>query len=204
MPIAGKVGAVYISDTGTAPVPFTNEPTTDSGDHKRYQVTDPTCRYWALNVPIVVKVDGDVVAAGFVLEHAGGNVVFTEALASNAEVTVSGSALTLVQAGGLLSWSADLEADDLDATVFESGGWKEYIRGLIGWSGSAEAYWGDQRFFDNLGEIVLVKLYVDAGPSQRCFEGFALIKGVGIESNVTEIVTQSIDWTGIGPLYARV
>lgn len=203
MAIAGKVGAVYTSDRETAPVPFVDKPTTADAAYKRYQVTDPDCRYWAPDVPVTVKVDGGVVTTGFVLEGAGGFVVFDEAQDSEAVVTVSGSALTLVQAGGFFSWSVDLDGDDLEATTFESTGCKEFVRGLLGWSGSAEAYWGDRRFFDSLGEIVVLKLFVDAGASQKCLEGYALINGVGIEANVGEIVQQSIEWTGVGGLYPR-
>lgn len=204
MAVAGKVGAVYVSDRETAPVPFVDKPTTPDAERKRYQVTDPAFRYWAPDEPVTVKVDGDTVTTGFTLEGAGGFVVFDEAQDVEAVVTVSGSALTLTQAGGFFNWSIDLDGDDLDATTFESEGRKEFVRGLLGWSGSAEAYWGDRRFFDSLGEIVVVKLFVDAGASQKCLEGYALINGVGVEANVGEIVQQSIEWTGVGGLYPRL
>ncbi|HUM44876.1 MAG TPA: hypothetical protein PKI14_18175, partial [Fervidobacterium sp.] len=90
------------------------------------------------------------------------------------------------------------------ATTFESNGWKEFAQVLNGWSGSAEAYWGDKKFFDMLGEIVVVKLFVDAGASQRCVEGFAIINGDGIESATDQLVQESIDYTGVGPLYIRL
>lgn len=202
MAITGKVAAVYVSKPGAVPVIFTDEPTTNSGDSKRFQVTDPGCRYWARDEAITVKVDGTIVTTGFALEHAGGFVVFKEA--QSGPVTVSGKALSLSQAGGFFNWSLDLDADDLDATTFESGGKKEFVRGLLGWSGSAEAFWGDETFFESLGEIVAVKLFVDVGASQKCFEGFALIKGVGIEANVSEIIEQSVEWTGVGGLYPRL
>jgi len=202
--ITGKVGAVYVSDRETAPVPFVDKPTTPDAERKRYQVTDPAFRYWAPDEPVTVKVDGDIVATGFTLEGAGGFVVFDEAQGAETAVTVSGSALTIEQAGGFFSWSVDTDPDDLEATTFQSGGRKEFVRGLTGWSGSAEAYWGDQRFFEGLGEVVVLKLFVDAGTSQKCFEGYALINGVGVEANVGEIVQQSIEWTGVGGLYPRL
>jgi hypothetical protein len=117
---------------------------------------------------------------------------------------VSGKALTLIQAGGFFNWSIDGDADDAEATTFESGGWKEYKRALIGWSGSAEAYWGDTQFYDSLGKTVVVKLYIDAGPAQDCLEGFAIINGEGIENPVDGLVQESIDFTGTGPLYIRI
>ena len=204
MSIVGMTGAVYVSDVNTAPVSFLDEPCTGDAEYKRYQIDEEDYRYWDPSVPVLVEVNGSPVSTGFTLEHAGGFVVFDEALDELDEVTVSGDALTLKQAGGFFNWSIDGDADDADATTFESQGWKEYKRALVGWSGSAEAYWGNTQFFDSLGETVVVKLFVDAGPAQDCMEGFAIINGDGIENPVDGLVQESIDFTGTGPLYIRM
>ena len=204
MAISGRVGAVYVSDVGTAPVNFTDQATTDSGDHKRYQVTNAAYRYWPLDAAITVKKNGGVVSTGFTLERAGGYVVFDVANQPSDTITVSGQALTLVQCGGMFSWSADMKADLQDVTTFASGGWKENLVTLDGWSGSAEAYWGNRQFFDSLGEILVVKLFVDSGASQRCLEGHAIITSEGIEAAVDDIVKEKIEFEGVGPLYARL
>lgn len=204
MALSGKTGAVYVSDVGAAPVAFTDEATSADAQLKRYQVTDPTYRYWSLDAVITVKVNTVPVTTGFTLERAGGVVVFDSALDPLDVVTVSGSALTVIQAGGFFKWSIDPKGDDSAATTYESGGWKEFVRVLNGWAGSAEAYWGDGRFFDSLGEIIVVKLYMDAGASQRCFEGFALITTEGIETPTDGLVQDKIDFEGVGPLYPRL
>jgi len=204
MAITGMTGAVYVSDVDTAPVSFNDEPCTGDAEYKRYQIDEEDYRYWDPSVPVLVEVNGSPVSTGFTLEHAGGFVVFDEALDELDEVTVSGDALTLTQAGGFFNWSVDGDADDADATTFASGGWKEFKRALVGWSGSAEAYWGNTQFFDSLGETVVVKLFVDAGPAQDCMEGFAIINGDGIENPVDGLVQESIDFTGTGPLYIRM
>ncbi|MBC7340889.1 MAG: hypothetical protein H5U02_00285 [Clostridia bacterium] len=204
MAIAGKVGAVYVSDVNTAPVSFTNQATTPDATYRRYQVTNPTYRYWPLDAAITVKKNDVVITTGFTLERAGGYVVFDAPLLDTDVVTVSGQALTLVQCGGFFNWSVDMEAEDAEATTFASGGWKEYISTVKGWSGSAEAYWGDDSFFKSLGEIIVVKLFVDSGASQKCLEGFALINSEGIETAVDELVKESIDFEGVGPLYFRL
>jgi hypothetical protein len=204
MAITGMTGAVYVSDVNTAPVSFLDEPCTGDAEYKRYQIDEEDYRYWDPSVPVLVEVNGEPVAAGFTLEHAGGYIVFNSALDAGDEVTVSGKALTLIQAGGFFNWSIDGDADDAEATTFESQGWKEFARTLKGWSGSAEAYWGDEQFFDSLGETVVVKLYIDAGPAQDCLEGFAIINGEGIENPVDGLVQESIDFTGTGPLYIRM
>ncbi|MFY9189418.1 MAG: hypothetical protein WAO22_09225 [bacterium] len=204
MAITGMTGAVYVSDVNAAPVPFTDKPCTGDSEGKRYRIDDPDLRYWDPSAPVLLEVNGAPVATGFKLESAGGYVVFEDALSAGAEVTVSGQALTMVQAGGFFNWSIDGDADDEDATTFASGGWKEFVRTLNGWSGSAEAHWGDHRFFESLGKTVVVKLFTNAGEAQDCLEGYAIITGDGIESPVEGLVDESVDFTGTGKLYIRM
>jgi hypothetical protein len=204
MAVVGMTGAVYVSDVNTAPVSFSDKPCTGDAQRKRYQINDSDMRYWDPSTPVLVEVDGDTVSTGFTLEHAGGFVVFDTARDAEDEVTVSGKYLTLIQAGGFFNWSIDGDADDAEATTFASGGWKEFARTLKGWSGSAEAYWGDTQFFDSLGKTVVVKLFVDAGEAQDCLEGFAIINGDGIENPVDGLVQETVEFTGTGPLYLRL
>jgi hypothetical protein len=204
MAITGMTGAVYVSDVNTAPVSFSDKPCTGDTERKRYQINDTSLRYWDPTYPVLVEVNGSLVSTGFTLEHAGGFVVFDTARDAKDEVTVSGKYLTLIQAGGFFNWSIDGDGEDADATTFASGGWKEFARTLKGWSGSAEAYWGDEQFFDSLGKTVVVKLFVDAGPAQDCLEGFAIINGDGIENPVDGLVQETVDFTGTGPLYLRI
>ena len=203
MAMVGKVGAVYAS-TLDAPIVFTDEPTTNDTARKRYQISDASLRYWPPDADIIVELDAEVITTGFHLERAGGVVVFEEAQAVGAVVTVSGEALTVEPCGGFFNWSIDTEADTVDVTTFESEGWKEFAQTINGWSGNAEAFWGDDNFASKVGEIIVVKLFVDAGASQRCFEGFAVITGDGIEDTVEGIVNESIDLQGTGPLYVRI
>jgi hypothetical protein len=204
MAIAGMVGAVYVSDVNATPVSFNDEPCTGDAARKRYKIDDADLRYWDPGTPVLVEVGGVPVTTGFTLEYAGGYVVFDEARDVEEEITVSGSALTLIQAGGFFNWSIDCDGEDSEATTFKPGGWKEFVRTLKGWSGSAEAYWGDTQFYDSLGKTVVVKLFVDAGPSQNCLEGFAIINGDGIEAPVDGLVQETIDFTGTGQLYIRM
>lgn len=203
MAIAGKVGALYAS-TLDAPTAFTNEPTTNDVARKRYQITDITLRYWPPDEDIVVKRDGAVVTTGFHLERAGGVVVFNEAQDVDDTITVSGKAVVVEPCGGFFNWSIDMEAETVDITTFESEGWKEFAQTINNWSGSAEAFWGDDNFAAKVGSIMVVKLFVDSGASQRCFEGFAVITGDSVEVPHDDVVNESIDFQGTGPLYARL
>lgn len=206
MAITGMTGAVYVSDVNTAPVSFSGKECSavDDGARKQFLIDDGDLRYWDPDYPVLVEVDGVAVTTGFTLEPAGGFVVFDGAVGAGKDVTVSGKALTLVQAGGFFNWSVDGDGEDADATTFASGGWKEFKRALISWNGSAEAYWGDTQFFDSLGKTVVVKLFVDAGPSQDCLEGFAVITGDSVEAPVDGLVQETVDFTGTAPLYVRM
>lgn len=203
MPISGKVGAVYVSKVETAPVSFSDQATTASDGYTRYQVNNASYRYWPLDANITVKKNGNAITSGFTLERAGGYVVFASALQPTDTVTVSGTALTLVQCGGFFNWKVDTDADTAEVTTFASGGWKEFMQTVKGWSGTAEAYWGDDRFYQSLGETIVVKLFIDSGASQKCLEGFAVITGDEITTNTEEVVKESIKFQGVGPLYLR-
>ncbi len=203
MAIVGMVGAVYAS-TLDEPTAFADKPTTKDAERKRYQVTDATLRYWPLDQAITVKKNGTVITTGFSLERVGGVVVFATALTVEDVVLVSGKALTLKQCGGFFNWSIDTESDTEEVSTFGSNGWKEFEQTLNNWSGSAEAYWGDDNFIESVGELLVVKLFVDAGAAKQCLEGFAIISGDSIEAPVDGIVNESIDFQGTGPLYLRL
>lgn len=202
MAIAGMTGAVYVSDVNTAPISFTDEPCTSDVTRKRFQIDDTSLRYWSPNT-VTVEVEGIAVTSGFILESVGGIVVFEEARDIDDEVTVSGKALTLAQAGGFFNWNLDGDGEDVDATTFASEGWKEFVRTLKGWSGSAEAYWGDTQFFDSLGKTVVMQLFLGSGEDKTCLEGMAIINGDGVETPVEGLVQETVDFTGTGPLYIR-
>jgi hypothetical protein len=202
MAIAGMTGAVYVSDVNTAPISFTDEPCTGDVTRKRFQIDDTSLRYWSPNT-VTVEVEGIAVTSGFILESVGGIVVFEEARDIYDEVTVSGKALTLAQAGGFFNWNLDGDGEDVDATTFASEGWKEFVRTLKGWSGSAEAYWGDTQFFDSLGKTVVMQLFLGSGEDKTCLEGLAIINGDGVETPVEGLVQETVDFTGTGPLYIR-
>lgn len=201
MALAGKVGAVHVQ-TSAAPVAFVDEATTGDAAKKRYTINNAAKRYWDKNTAITVKKNAVVQTSGFTIEYAGGVVVFDVALTTEA-ITVSGSSLTVAQAGGFFNWSADLGAEMSDVTTFASNSWKEHIPTIKEFSGSAEAYWGDDTFFNKLGMEVVVVLYADAGSAKIRFEGFAIIIGDSIETSVDAVIQESINFQGVGPLYYR-
>lgn len=202
MAISGKVGAVF-AQTATAPGAFVDAATTANATYTRYTITDATKRYLDKSQSITVKKNGVAQTTGFTVENPGGVVVFSAPLLATDVVTVSGSALTVAQAGGFFTWSLEPEQDLQDVTTFASGGWKENELTLRGFKGSAEAFWGNGDFFNRLGQEVVVVLYVDSGASKNRYEGFGIISADGVEANVEDIIKESVEFTGVGQLYYR-
>lgn len=206
MAISGKLGAVFVQ-ADAAPVSFSNEPMADTGDGKTWRITDASKAYWAPDFPALVEVSDDDITYSPAPDHRielGGHVVFAESQAGRF-VRVSGQAVTLEQAGGFYNWSLDLEGDDEDATTFASAGWKEFRPTLKGFSGSAEAYWGERRMFDALqsGESLILAFYVERGASLTRFEGLGIITGDNIDGPVDGIVAEQVNIKGTGPIYYR-
>lgn len=201
MALHGMMGAVYVQ-TSDAPIAFTDEATTADATLKRYTIADGTKRYWDKNTDVVVKKNNNTISTGFHIEHAGGAVVFDDALLVTDVVTVSGKCVTIAQAGGMFNWSLDLAVDTQEKTTFQSGEWREFETTMVSFTGSAEAYWGDDQFFQLLGEEMIIVLYVDKdGPA--AYEGYAIFNGDGITTDVNELIQEEIEFTGVGPICYR-
>lgn len=203
MALSGKLAGVAVQDLNGAPVPFFNAETTDSGDHKRYQITDSEKQYVDPNSVVTVKVNGIPAGSGYTFEYAGGYVEFDTPLEETDVVTISGKYLALIDAGGMYSWTIDTEATIEDVTTFASNGNKEFISIITGWSGKAEGYWGDKRFQEAIGLLAAIKFYLDKGPSKRCLEGFAILKASSVEIPANSVVKENIEIQGVGGLYFR-
>ena len=102
------------------------------------------------------------------------------------------------------NWSMDLEADDIDVTSFDSNGWKEYIAGSRGWSGSFE---GNCVPDDTEGQGALILAWVNSQNVELqldvnediSFSGSAMIT-LSMEAAVDDKVSFSCDFQGSGEL----
>lgn len=209
MAITGMTAAVYIPSPNESS-PFTAiSCISSSPDNRRYRVTQSSAYYWDQDTPIKVEISEDSgpfqeIKSGFKLEHVGGFIVFDVAKDPSVfEVQVSGKAYTLSQSGGFFNWSVDFDADDVETNAFINDGWKTFQRVLLGWSGSAEAFWGDTTFYDLLGTKMIIQLFISKGTSLDRLEGYVILSGEGIETPVEGLVEESISFTGTGPLYLR-
>jgi hypothetical protein len=207
MAISGVVGAIYKAQgTSTA---FSAEAMTNSGDNMRYAITNAAKAYWDNTAAVTVEKSTNgggswaAVTTGFTIEYAGGNIVFT-ASQGTALFRTGGKYLTAAAIGGGFNWKCDVEADMLECTTFASAGWKEYVPGLGGFSGSFEKYWLDGTTFADIGnDTLILVLYVDAGASKLRYEGYAEIKTDSLETPNDDLVKTSVDFQGSGKLYYR-
>lgn len=200
MPIAGKLGAVYVTDGITSSVAFTDEVTNASADNKRYIIAASTKKYWDDSAAVTVKKNGTVVSSGYSIEYAGGVVVFNTALTEEDVVTVSGKYFTVNQCATFFNWKLDTETDLKEVTTFSSNGWKEYLATISGWSASAEGYYADSKYAGLLGKRILLVLYVDSTSNKR-YEGYILLKKNSIQEAVDDVVKESVDLQGTGQIY---
>lgn len=201
MAISGAIGAIYKA-SGTSAT-FTNAPMTNTGDNKRYKITDATKAYWDTTAALTVKVDGVTVTSGFTVEYAGGNVVF-DASQGASVVTVTGKSFTVAAIGGGYNWSVDIESELVECTDFNSSGFKKYTPITSGFSGSFETYWSSGENFSELGnQLLVLVLYTDNTANKNRYEGYAIISANNVENPVDGLVTDNCDFTGTGKLYYR-
>jgi predicted secreted protein len=104
------------------------------------------------------------------------------------------------------NWSIDIEADMLETTNFDTSGWKTYIAGLKGWSGSFEAEWkvstdttGQKALQDALLGGTTVSLVLDVNGTNN-YAGSAFISTESVSTPVDDVITVSFDYQGTAAL----
>lgn len=179
---------------------FTDIPTVPDATGTRFVIESLDMRYWSKNHDVVVKVNGNVVASGYKVEHAGGFVTFDSP--PGGVVTVSGKYLQMHQVGGCFNWSLEQVSDTREATKYNSGGWREHKQSLNSFVATAKAYWVDADWIRDLGQEVILVLYTDAYNDVR-YEGFAIVNEDSIEKTAGRIVEETIGFYGQGPIFYR-
>lgn len=120
----------------------------------------------------------------------------------NGAVYIDATGGTPAEAADVQSWSLDIGADALDVTAFDDSGWRTFVAGLKGYTGSIEAKWNysdanQKDFWDNFGASIDFKLYLDEA-NTKYFSGTAIVTGVNPKVSVdgTADVTYNIQGTG--------
>ena len=102
MPLAGKVGAVFLQ-TEEQPDSFIKEATTANAQRNAYTIENEECRYLDKNSTVTVYMNDEVITGGYEVQHLGGVIIFSSPLEPEDEVTVSGKSVQVDQAGGFLA-----------------------------------------------------------------------------------------------------
>lgn len=98
------------------------------------------------------------------------------------------------------SWSVSIEADTLEYTSFDSGGWKDMMGSLKSWSGSIEGFADTtQTASIAVGDEVTLVL-VEGGTGSKTYTGSAIVTSKSVDASTAELVTVSFDFTGSGIL----
>ena len=200
MATSGAIGALYIQSD--IPTTFTNEATTTNANYTIYKITNAVKRYWDKNTAIVVKKNGTTITSGFNIEYAGGRIVFTTPNIITDAITVSGKYIPVSQSAGIFNWTLDSETELADVTTFASNGNKEFLSTINSYTVSADGYYGDETFFNNLSKEIVIVLYVNATGDDR-YEGFGIVNSSSIEVNFDGVINELIEITGVGQIYYR-
>lgn len=211
--IHGKSARV-LKQTGTANV-FTQQAMTNTGNNKRYKITNATHAYFDPTAAVTVEKSTNAgsswspVVSGFEIEHAGGHIVFTVANGPTDLIRVSGKSFTLADWGAMTNWKVTINVDLLDATNFASAGWKEFVPNLKDFEGSCDGFWLDGTnitLFSEQGTAPsyhLFSLYLDYGASKRRYDGYGVITSENIDlAKATEVIKEGISYK-IARMYYR-
>lgn len=212
--ITGAAGAFWgpardVDGKITAPSMFIEETMVRQSDHKTYVIDDSDLRYWDKNHPVIVEqeIDGNgwsEVTDGFVIQHAGGVIVFKDANPDR-EVRVTGYAYELEEKLGFFSWTLTVDVTMHDATDFQSDGWVENVDGNRSWTAQAEQHWrNEEHLNDWVGELLPVTFYVDDTPGRLWrYEGVGYVSQDALEVPQGDIVDRTMQFTGDGGVWRR-
>ena len=124
----------------------------------------------------------------------------TEVLGYNGEVDWA-TIIDSDQSYNTYSWSADITSEAHDVTNFDSTGWRKFLAGLKGWSGTVEMYIDSDTTYhiqpSDVGSSAALKLYLD---STHYITGSAICTGWHPAVAVDGVETQTLDFQGASDL----
>lgn len=204
----GKSARVLLQ-TGVSTA-FTQQAMTDTGDHKRYKITNTLYNYFDPDMAVVVE---NSVNAGtswntmsgalYTVEAPGGNIVFAVANGATDLIRVSGNYHTMADWGAMFSWKLTPVLDVVESTNFTSNGWKEYLPSLKDCDGSCEGYWLDGSNIALVGATgrYLFSLYTDYGASKKRYDGYGFIKSTDITVDKASLIKEVLNFKVVRTYY---
>ena len=110
--------------------------------------------------------------------------------------TVTGTGAPGSVGDEITNWDATLETDLEDATSMDSGGYKEYIEGLTGMTGSFTAIGTPP----TTGALTDLELAVSSTAGALKFNGAAIVSNLGVATPVDGRVEYSCDFSYTGAI----
>lgn len=203
--IAGWRGAVYQASGSSTT--FTNEATTDAGDHLTYTITNAAKRMWDDTASFTVErqvggMGGWTTMTNVTIDYVGGVITFASANGATDVIRVSGKYFTITEVARAKKWTLDIEVNTEDESEFGDG-WEEpaILQGKA--SGSITLNWADDAWLPDptAGKTVLV-LYTHYVNAYR-YELYARLTKDGLPVEVGSLINEELAFTATGEAYYR-
>jgi hypothetical protein len=181
--------------TSGAPVTFTNEATTDTGDHQTYVVTNSAHRLLDPLTAVVVQSSPDgttwSTASGYTLNLVGGIVTFASPVTGRQVRLASGKYQPWILIGGAnkVDFSASLDTEDV--TEFNTTGTHSYLPTLMSGTVKASVWWlNTARVAALQNRDKLIVSFVL--PTGRRLEGYCFTTDSNVQSDVKSAVKEEL------------
>jgi hypothetical protein len=204
--MAGYKAQIYVTSGDS--IAFTHEACTDSGDHKKFSITNTIKRYIDPDVALLVETTTDgttwTATTAYSVQFCGGIVTLNAALTGTPGLRVSGSYMPYSFLGNATSIDVTPSVAILDNTAFQNppNPWKTKQSGLADGTYKLTKWWIDN-FFINLlitRQRVVVAAYSGANTNQR-LEGYARIKQDSIKIATNSLISEDIEFESDGPIF---
>jgi predicted secreted protein len=114
---------------------------------------------------------------------------------------------TYIPIGEVNDMTLSMKTDDMEATSFDSQGWKEFIPGLKEWEAETEALYvyanaGQEVLYNALvaGSVLQLRLLPKTGLGNKGYQGDAFITEWEMNNKVDDVVTLSASFRGTSSL----
>jgi predicted secreted protein len=114
---------------------------------------------------------------------------------------------TYIPIGEANDMKLSIKQDDMEATSFDSVGWKEFIPGLKEWEADAEALYlysnaGQDALYNALvaGSVLRIRLLPKTGTGNKGYQGDAFITSWEANNKVDDVVSLSANFRGTSTL----
>ena len=98
------------------------------------------------------------------------------------------------------NWSVDENTNLVESTSFDDEGWQSSVATVNQFTVTNEKYWVNGDYLTSLGTDVILLLYISTTSGYR-HEGTAKLETDSINTSVTELVNESLNFRGEGELY---